>query len=184
MNQARGSLALVAITAGLCLAQQRPPVRKEPRPKPDPVVLASSDVAAVVEAAASSVNSDAMVIAVTDRQGDILAVYQKPSAPAMSAANFGAQADTREVAVALARTASFFSNDQAPLSSRTVRYISGIHFPPGIDYTSQRAAVRDREHESRVFISRRLPYRTGFSAGAHPSMACSPGWAFSREKRI
>ncbi len=132
----RLSLALLALTAGLCLAQQRPPVHRGPRPKPDPVVLASSDVAAVVEAAASSVNSDAMVIAVTDRQGDILAVYQKPSAPAMSTANFGVQADTREVAVALARTASFFSNDQAPLSSRTVRYISGIHFPPGIDYTS------------------------------------------------
>src|SRR5580658_4246777 len=132
MNHARGSVTLVALTAGLCLAQQRPPVHKGPRPKPDPVVLASSDVAAVVEAAASSVNSDAMVIAVTDRQGDILAIYQKPSAPAMSTANFGVQADTREVAVALARTASFFSNDQAPLSSRTVRYISGIHFPPGI----------------------------------------------------
>ena len=38
--------------------------------------------------------------------------------------------------MALARTASFFSNDQAPLSSRTVRFISGIHFPPGIMYTS------------------------------------------------
>src|SRR5579863_6588502 len=136
MNHARGSVALVALTAGLCLAQQRPPVHKGPRPKPDPVVLASSDVAAVVEAAASSVNSDAMVIAVTDRQGDILAIYQKPSAPATSAANFGMQADTKEVAVALARTTSFFSNDQAPLSTRTVRFISGIHFPPGIDFTS------------------------------------------------
>jgi uncharacterized protein GlcG (DUF336 family) len=37
-----------------------------------------------------------------------------------------------ELAVALARTAAFFSNDQAPLSSRTVRFISGIHFPPGV----------------------------------------------------
>ena len=26
---------------------------------------------------------------------------------------------------------AYFSNDQAPLSSRTVRFISGIHFPPG-----------------------------------------------------
>ena len=103
---------------------------------PDPVMLTSDDVAAVVQAAASSVNSDAMVIAVTNRQGDILAIYQKPAAPATSAANFGIQADTKEVAVALARTTSFFSNDQAPLSSRTVRFISGIHFPPGIDYTS------------------------------------------------
>ena len=29
----------------------------------------------------------------------------------------------------------FFSNDQAPLSSRTVRFLSGIHFPPGITNT-------------------------------------------------
>jgi uncharacterized protein GlcG (DUF336 family) len=49
------------------------------------------------------------------------------------------QANTTEVAVALARTAGFFSNSQAPLSSRTVRYISGIHFPPGIPFTGNAA---------------------------------------------
>jgi len=38
--------------------------------------------------------------------------------------------------VSLARTAAFFSNDQAPLSSRTVRFISGNHFPPGISNTA------------------------------------------------
>jgi len=80
-----------------------------------------------------------MAIAVTDRQGDILAVYSKPGAPATTAANFGVQADTNEVAVALARTAGFFSNNQAPLSSRTVRFISGIHFPPGIPFTGNGA---------------------------------------------
>ena len=32
-----------------------------------------------------------------------------------------------------------FSNDQAPLSSRTVRFISGIHFPPGIRNTPNAA---------------------------------------------
>jgi uncharacterized protein GlcG (DUF336 family) len=122
-----------ALAASICLAQQK---RPHPHPLPDPVMLTSADVSAVVKAAASSVNSDAMVIAVTNRQGNILAIYKKPSAPPTSAANFGMQADTREVAVALARTASFFSNDQAPLSSRTVRFISGIHFPPGVAYTS------------------------------------------------
>jgi uncharacterized protein GlcG (DUF336 family) len=76
---------------------------------------------------------------VTDRQGDILAVYQKPNAPTMSPGNFGIMADTKDVAIALARTASFFSNSQAPLSSRTVRYISGIHFPPGIMFTGNAA---------------------------------------------
>ena len=131
------AICFFAVTASIAFAQTpRPPFERHLHPLPDPVVLTSADVRAVVEAAASSVNSDAMVIAVTDRQGDILAIYRKPSAPATSAANFGVQADTKEVAVALARTTSFFSNDQAPLSSRTVRYISGIHFPPGIAYTS------------------------------------------------
>ena len=131
------TISVFALAASICLCQQRrPPFHRHPNPKPDPVMLTFADVAAVVEAAASSVNSEAMVIAVTDRQGDMLAIYEKPAAPATSAANFGIQADTKEVAVALARTTSFFSNDQAPLSSRTVRFISGIHFPPGIAFTS------------------------------------------------
>jgi hypothetical protein len=131
------TISVLALAASICFCQaRRPPFQRHPNPKPDPVMLTSSDVAAVVEAAASSVNSEAMVISVTDRQGDILAIYDKPAEPATSAANFGIQADTKEVAVALARTASFFSNDQAPLSSRTVRFISGIHFPPGIAFTS------------------------------------------------
>jgi uncharacterized protein GlcG (DUF336 family) len=131
------TIFVFCLAASICFSQQaRPPVHRQPHPQPDPILLTSDDVAAVVAAAASSVNSEAMVIAVTDRQGDILAIYQKPNAPATSAANFSVQADSKEVAVALARTTSFFSNDQAPLSSRTVRFISGIHFPPGIDYTS------------------------------------------------
>jgi uncharacterized protein GlcG (DUF336 family) len=134
------ALFLCAIGSSAFQPPSRPPVRPHPDPTPaplrDPLVLTSSDVAKVVEVAASSVNSEAMVIAVTDRQGDILAIYQKPNAPATALANFGVQADTQEVAVALARTTSFFSNDQAPLSSRTVRFISGIHFPPGINLTS------------------------------------------------
>jgi uncharacterized protein GlcG (DUF336 family) len=137
MLSARTIFVFVWAAASICLAQTpHRPVHRPPRPLPDPVVLTSTDVAAVVEAAASSVNTDAMVIAVTDRQGNILAIYQKPNAPATAVANFGVQEDTQEVAVALARTAGFFSNDQAPLSSRTVRYISGIHFPPGIAFTA------------------------------------------------
>ncbi|HXY79712.1 MAG TPA: heme-binding protein [Candidatus Bathyarchaeia archaeon] len=103
-----------------------------PPPPPAPQVLTQSDVTAVVQAAATAAQSDAMVISVVDRMGNILAVYQEPSAPALSTGNFGNQVATADLAVALARTGAFFSNDQAPLSSRTVRYISGIHFPPGV----------------------------------------------------
>src|SRR5205807_8700498 len=66
---------------------------------------------------------------------NILGVYIKPGTPGVSAGDFGTTVSTSELAVALARTASFFSNNEAPLSSRTVRFISGIHFPPGISFT-------------------------------------------------
>ena len=98
--------------------------------------LTAADVTAAIQAAAASVNVSTMAIAVTDRQGDILGVFSEPNMPAASTGNFSAQVSTTELAIALARTASFFSNDQAPLSSRTVRFISGIHFPEGILYSS------------------------------------------------
>jgi uncharacterized protein GlcG (DUF336 family) len=100
-------------------------------PPPPPVPLTTADVQQVVEDAAQSLNVP-MVIAVSDRAGTILAVFQNAGAPATSTGNFGVIVDSKELAVALARTAAYFSNDQAPLSSRTVRFISGVHFPPGV----------------------------------------------------
>jgi uncharacterized protein GlcG (DUF336 family) len=97
--------------------------------------LAASDITALVQTAAQAADPNTMVIAVVDRSGNILGVYRKPSAPALATGNFSVQVDTNELAVSLARTAAFFSNDQAPLSSRTVRFLSGIHFPPGIANT-------------------------------------------------
>src|SRR5438045_795437 len=112
----------------------QPPAPGAPPPgqQDTSAILTKADVDKVVKSAAASVNVG-VTVAVTDRQGNILAVYQKPNTPATSRGNYAAMVDTNELAVGLARTASFFSNDQAPLSSRTVRYISGIHFPPGID---------------------------------------------------
>lgn len=97
--------------------------------------LSSTDVQAVVQASAASV-SGPMIVAVVDRAGNVLALYRTPGAPATAVGNFSAAVDANELAVALARTAAFFSNNQAPLSSRTVRYISGIHFPPGVSGTA------------------------------------------------
>lgn len=97
------------------------------------VPLSLTEVDTVVHNAALSVNVP-VVIAVADRAGTILAVFQTPGVPATSVGNFGAVVDSNELAVSLARTAALFSNDQAPLSSRTVRFISGIHFPPGVAF--------------------------------------------------
>ena len=83
--------------------------------------LSAPEVDAIARAAASSLNAP-MTIAVVDRAGRVLALYRKPAADVAK--------DDR--AVGVARTAAFFSNNQAPLSSRTVRFISGVHFPPGV----------------------------------------------------
>jgi uncharacterized protein GlcG (DUF336 family) len=106
---------------------------------PDPPAaltpLSIADVTTVVQNAVTSVAAP-MVVAVVDRGGNILAVFGTPGAPTTAIGNFGQVVPADELAVGLARTAAFFSNDQAPLSSRTVRFISGIHFPPGVAGTA------------------------------------------------
>jgi uncharacterized protein GlcG (DUF336 family) len=102
-----------------------------PPPIPAAQALQAADVQSIVTAAVNSVNVD-MAVAVVDRAGFVLGVFRTQNAPAMAIGNFGQAQNANDVAVALARTGAFFSNDQAPLSSRTVRFISGIHFPPGV----------------------------------------------------
>lgn len=102
-----------------------------PPPAPSVQPLQAGEVQSLVQAAVSAANVD-MIVAVVDRAGFVLAVFRTQNAPATASANFGQTQNANDVAVALARTAAFFSNDQAPLSSRTVRFISGIHFPPGV----------------------------------------------------
>src|SRR5208282_5025796 len=107
-------------------------------PAPAVVPLTMMDVTTVVQNAVLAVNAP-MVVAVVDRGGNILAVFETPNAPTMAQGDFFGTTQQMvpadELAVGLARTAAYFSNDQAPLSSRTVRYISGIHFPPGVANT-------------------------------------------------
>jgi len=104
-----------------------------PSPPPAPTIqpLQIADVQKIVQAAVNSANVD-MVVAVVDRAGFVLGVYRTQNAPVTAAGNFSENVDANDLAVALARTGAMFSNDQAPLSSRTVRFISGIHFPAGI----------------------------------------------------
>jgi uncharacterized protein GlcG (DUF336 family) len=97
--------------------------------------LNAADVLSAITAAAHAVNSTSLVIAVTDRQGNPLGVFHETNAPATGIGNYSEVVNSDDLAIALARTASFFSNSEAPLSSRTVRYITGIHFPPGIMFT-------------------------------------------------
>ncbi len=129
-------LAVLLLTAilSLALSCSSGGTATPPPPVLNVVPLTAAEVNTIVNDASQSVNAP-LVIAVADRAGNILAVFRNPTAPATATGNFGSTVDANELAVALARTAAYFSNNQAPLSSRTVRFISGIHFPPGVNGT-------------------------------------------------
>ena len=84
--------------------------------------LSADEVLAALRASASSINSATLSVAVVDRGGRILGVLSRA----------GASPTGPDVAVTTARAAAMFSNAEAPLSTRTVRFISGIHLPPGV----------------------------------------------------
>ncbi len=126
------SRALIAV-AGAALLAMPAPLRSQNTPSDraggPAEILIAADVSAVLTIAATALGDDTLAAAVVDRTGQILGVYARP----------GAEERTPDFAVSLARSAAFFANDQGPLSSRTVRFISGIHFPPGIKNTPNAA---------------------------------------------
>jgi len=155
-------------------------VTPPPDPPPATEFLTLADVQMLVQAAATAAQSNAMAIAVVDRLGRILAVYKQPGAPASLPGNFGAPVPPDELAVSLARTGAFFSNDQAPLSSRTVRFISGVHFPPGVINTGS-AALYGIENTNRgcnlaASLSATVPPATTIM-GASPGFGITTGKA-------
>ncbi|MGV3720834.1 MAG: GlcG/HbpS family heme-binding protein [Actinomycetota bacterium] len=84
--------------------------------------LSAVEVEGVIQTAAEATAGDRMAVTVVDRAGRILGMWHRASATS----------NDDELSLSLARTGAFFANDQAPLSSRTVRFISSIHFPPGV----------------------------------------------------
>lgn len=98
-------------------------------------VLTAADVNSIVQATAASVNVP-LVIAITDRSGNVLAIYKKANAPATATANYGMIEPSDQVAVSLAMSAAFFSDDGAPISTRTIRFLSASHFPPGTAFAA------------------------------------------------
>jgi uncharacterized protein GlcG (DUF336 family) len=170
-----GALAFLLLGCGGVTTPSTPPVVPTPTP-----ALTSTDVQNIVQAAVNSVDAE-MVVAVVDRAGFVLGVFLTPNAPASGLGNFGQMQNANDLAVALARTGAFFSNDQAPLSSRTVRFISGIHFPPGVA-NQPPADLYGIENTNRgctlvndpIFMSKVPPSRAlsgGFGLGAQTGKA-------------
>jgi len=97
----------------------------DPAAPPDPnQLLTPSDVKALLERAAASVNLDGAIIAVVDRNGNILGVRIESGVSTQITGNTTNKVFAIDGAVSLARTGAFFGNDAAPLTSRTIQEIS------------------------------------------------------------
>lgn len=114
----------------------------------DVVPLTAAEVTTIISRAVAATDSPFVHVAVVDRTGLLLGAYSTAGA---------APADEDNIAVSLARTTAFFSNSQAPLSSRTVETLATFHFPPTFANT---------------FVASQLPQSTG--AGPFPDTVIAP----------
>ena len=125
--------------------------------------LDPSEVNGIVNAAAAALDVNSATIAVVDRTGRPLALFRQPAAnPAND-----------DQAIGVARTAAFFSHNMAPLSSRTVRFLSGIHFPPGIE-NAPNAALYGIENTNRG-CSFNVTFNAGKCIDPATSVSGGPG---------
>jgi uncharacterized protein GlcG (DUF336 family) len=138
----------------------------------DGVQLTAAEVLDLVTRAALSLEAPGLAVAIADRAGNPLALYARSQA----------SADAVETALALARTGAFFSHDEAPLSSRTVRFISTENFPAGIP-NQPAAALFGIENTNRGcrlsddFLPNQAvpPSRNAAGTGPGPGVATIPG---------
>lgn len=83
--------------------------------------LTAAEVLTIISRAVAAIASADIHVAVVDRRGQPLGVFSSDGPTITDEAN---------IALSIARTTAFFSNSQAPLSSRTVQFLSTFHFPP------------------------------------------------------
>ena len=94
-----------------------------------PTTLCTPEVEDLLDRASAATPSDNAIIAIVDRGGHILGVRVEdgvvgPGADHIPTGDTATLVFAIDGAVAKARTAAFFANNQAPLTSRTVQFIS------------------------------------------------------------
>lgn len=87
-------------------------------------VLTAVEVEQLLKVAAAASDSNDAIIAITDRNGRILGVRVEGGVSPALLADPNLRTFAIDGAVAKARTAALFSSDAAPLTSRTIRFIS------------------------------------------------------------
>jgi uncharacterized protein GlcG (DUF336 family) len=93
-------------------------------PAADAPLLSTGDVQALLNRAAAATASTDAIIAVVDRNGRILGVRVESGVAPEVQTSPATLTFAVDGAVALARTGAFFANNQAPLTSRTIQFIS------------------------------------------------------------
>jgi uncharacterized protein GlcG (DUF336 family) len=92
---------------------------------PSPVqTLSTSDVTQLLDRAAAATASDNAIVAITDRGGRILGVRVEGNVAPQITQNTQNLVFAVDGAVAEARTGALFGNNDAPLTSRTIQFIS------------------------------------------------------------
>ena len=109
--------------------------------------LTVSDVTNIISAAATRAKHDraAAAIVVSDREGNVLGVFDMFGAPTTSndidlvnkLVSLPFLNSAEQTALEKARTAAFLSSDQDAFSTLTAQTLVGIHFPPNISNTAQ-----------------------------------------------
>src|SRR5262249_29773658 len=89
-----------------------------------PPVLTRADVQCLLARAAAATASDDAIIAIVDRNGRILGVRFEGHGSSAITGNTEKLGFAIDGALAEARTGAFFASDSAPLTSRTVQFIS------------------------------------------------------------
>src|SRR5262249_23087224 len=111
-------------TAPALLASEVQPLPlPTPTPAP-PTVLSPADVSALLQRRAAATASHDRILAVVDRGGHILGVRVEGGVSPLLTQDAATLTFAIDGAVAKARTAAFFANDTAPLTSRTIQFIS------------------------------------------------------------
>ena len=105
-----------------------------------PLTLTTAQVQTLLARAAAATSTDNAIVAVVDRDGDILGVRVEGNVSPVVTGNTNILDFSIDGAVSLARTAAFFSSDADPLTSRTVQFIS-------------QSTISQREVNSYTFIS-------------------------------
>jgi uncharacterized protein GlcG (DUF336 family) len=118
--EAKSTDVIVPSSATRVLFASLPPTD----PAGDPATLATTDVSQLLSRAAAATSNDDGIVAIVDRGGRLLGVRVEGNVSPIITGNPVNLTFAIDGAIAEARTAAFFANDQAPLTSRTVEFIS------------------------------------------------------------